>query len=354
MSQIYPLRFVILKTKTECVLFMKEDILDELNNVPYNGEDANKELTECLEILADFHQISKMERERLDYELEKIKQWGIAKVFLFGKELCNLKLGAILAVENYSYINYLLNAANVNACLYNLPFERLFNEYRLCLPNYNLYIKKGKKGEVLKKLYENYGKSTIVRASDNVCMYYFSSKPFEPKFIKERAIIANQNEEAYEENVSCLTFQELYRLGYYNVSLIEVEDISYSDKKCFEEDVIYEKTKELFAYKILDTPSFSEIEDINEILKDIEYKLIYQEQVIEILNKICGFDLSKADYFRRELAKAKRATTEELKNILTVKYGNAGENLYEYLIKITRYTVQKAYVIANLHVKVDY
>ena len=296
-----------------------------------------------------------MERERLDYELEKIKQWGIAKVFLFGKELCNLKLGAILAVENYSYINYLLNAANVNACLYNLPFERLFNEYRLCLPNYNLYIKKGKKGEVLKKLYENYGKSTIVRASDNVCMYYFSSKPFEPKFIKERVIIANQNEEAYEENVSCLTFQELYRLGYYNVSLIEVESIEFFTDANVTEQSILEKKKELFDDGYHNSvEEFDLIEEIKPYLSYTENKLVYQEQVIEILNKICGFDLSKADYFRRELAKAKRATTEELKNILTVKYGNAGENLYEYLIKITRYTVQKAYVIANLHVKVDY
>ena len=333
---------------------MDERILEEYNNVPYNGEDANKELEKELNFLADFHQISQKERERLNYELEKVKEWGVAKVFLFGKDLCYFSLGATIAVENCSYINYLFDAANVNACLYNLPFERLFNEYRRGLPTYHLYIEKGRKGELLKKLYEKYGKSTIVRASDNVCMYYISKKPFEAKFIKETIIVANKDEEAYEENISSLTYEELFRLNYYNFAIIEVEDYSYSGEERFDEDVIYEKAKELFSYKIPDTPSFSEIEAVNEILKDTEFKLIYQEQLIEILNKICGFDMSKADYLRREIAKAKRGTTKEAQQILTSKYGEKGQELFEYIIKVGRYTVQKAYVIANLHVLIEY
>ena len=333
---------------------MDERILEEFKNVPYNGEDANKELTEVLEFLADCRQISQKERERVNYELEKIKQWGIAKVFLFGKDLCHFSSGAILAVDNYSYINYLFDAAKVNACTYNLPFERLFNEYRLCLPSYHLYIRKGSKGEILKKLYEKYGKSTIVRASDNKCMYFISTKPFESKLIKEKVIIANQDEDAYEENVSLLTVEELFKLNYYNFAFIETEDISYSSKEKFEEDIIYEKAKELFAYKIPDAPSFTEIEDIKEILKGTEFKLVYQDQVMEILNKICGFDMAKADYLRREIAKAKRGTTQEVKEILTNKYGEKGQELFEYIFKVGRYTVQKAYVLANLHVLIEY
>jgi DNA polymerase III alpha subunit len=146
----------------------------------------------------------------------------------------------------------------------------------------------------------------------------------------------------------------LFRLNYYNFAIIEVEDICYSGEERFDEDVIYEKAKELFSYKIPDTPSFSEIEAVNEILKDTEFKLIYQEQLIEILNKICGFDLSKADYFRREIGKAKRDKVKEAQQILTNKYGEKGKELFEYIVKVGRYTVSKAYVLANLHNLIKY
>ena len=77
-------------------------------------------------------------------------------------------------------------------------------------------------------------------------------------------------------------------------------------------------------------------------------------RLIEILNKICGFDMSKADYLRREIAKAKRGTTKDVEQILTSKYGEKGQELFEYIIKVGRYTVSKAYVLANLHVLIEY
>ena len=110
----------------------------------------------------------------------------------------------------------------------------------------------------------------------------------------------------------------------------------------------------MFSYKIPDTPSFSEISDVNKILKDTEFKLVYQEQLMEILNKICGFDMSKADFLRREIAKAKRGGLKEVEQILTSKYGEKGQNFFEYLYKYGRYTVSKAYVLANLHVLIEY
>ena len=75
---------------------------------------------------------------------------------------------------------------------------------------------------------------------------------------------------------------------------------------------------------------------------------------MEICNKVFGISYSMADYYRREMGKAKRATTEELKNVLISKYGQDGEKLYEYLFKSARYTISKAYVIANLHVLMEF
>ena len=329
--------------------------MKQLKNVLYNGEDANRELTELCDCYAKLKEIPEEERKRLNYELDLIKKWGIAKVFLFGYDLSLSEgFGTTLVIEGNSYVNYLLGISNINPVKYNLPFERLFNEYRICLLSYCFYVEKSRKGKMLKRLYEKYGKSTIVRASDNKCMYFISNNPFESKFIKESIIVANQNEEAYEETISCLTCEELNKLNYYNFSILEAEDISSSGEDEFTEDIIYEKAKELFSYKIPDTPSFTEISDVNEILKDTEFKLIYQEQLMEIFNKICGFDMAKADYLRREIAKAKRGTTQEVKEILSNKYGEKGQTLFDYLIKVGRYTVSKAYVLANLHVLIEY
>ena len=354
MSQIYPLRFVILKTKTEWILFMDENILEQLENVPPNAEDAFENLTKLCNSFAEVNGISEEEHKRLNYELNLIKKWGIAKVFLFGLDLIkNDGFGVTYGIEGYSYVNYLLGVSTVNPVKYNLPFERFFNEHRKHLPVYNIIVKKGRKGYLLKHLYEKFGKSRFIKSKEDNEIYFASSKPINPRLISETKIVAKENEEAYQENVSALSYVELLRLGYYSFSIIEVKDIKYSEELFYEGD-IYEKYKNEFSYENCRVETFTGIDEIEKILKSTEYKLIYQEQVIEILNKICGFDLSKADYFRRELAKAKRSTTEELKNILTVQYGNAGENLYEYLIKNTRYTVQKAYVIANLHVLIEY
>ena len=95
---------------------MDERILEQVSNVPYYSEDANLELETKLKDLADANNISSKERKRLNYELEKIKEWGIAKVFLFGNELCSFGEGITISVENNSYVNYLLKNSLVNSC----------------------------------------------------------------------------------------------------------------------------------------------------------------------------------------------------------------------------------------------
>ncbi len=335
---------------------MDEKVLEQLENVPSNAEDAFKGLTELCNFYAKLNNISEEEQKRLNYELDLIKKWGIAKIFLFAYELHKSEnVPSSILIEGNSYINYLLKISAINPVVYDLPFERFFNEYRRVLPEYSLYVEKGRKGLILKNIYEKFGKSSVLRSKDNVSTYFISSRPINEDLIKERVIVAKENEDAYEENVSILTRRELYDLGYYYFSVLEFNHAEYSSKEKFSEEEIYQKTKNMFPSEhLLKVSAFMEIENVKDILVNTKYKLVYQEQVIEILNKICGVDLSKSDYFRRELVKAKRPTTEEIKTILINKYGNAGENLYEYLIKYARYTVLKAHVIANLHNLIEY
>ena len=267
---------------------MDEKVLEQLENVPTSSEDAYNELisiienTYCkLEDIKNMKDVfSDEEIERLNYELKKIKEWGVARVFVFGVYLC--RLGATtLGIENYSYINYLLGVATLNPVSHGLPFERFFNEYRKFLPVFYMFVEKGGKGKTLKRLYEKYGKSLFIKPKDSDDVYYTSGKPLDNELIKESVIVAKENEEAYEENISILTSRELSKLGFYSFSITEVESIEYLETEVTEQTIL-EKKKELFedCYRF-DIEEFNLIEELKPYISYTENKLIYQEQLLE-------------------------------------------------------------------------
>ncbi|MBR2871641.1 MAG: hypothetical protein IKB98_09765 [Clostridia bacterium] len=334
---------------------MDEKVLEQLENVPSNAEDAFEDLTELCDSFAKLNGISEEEKKRLDYELDLIKKWGIAKVFLFGFHLIlNDGFGVTYGVEGNSYVNYLLGVSTVNPVKYNLPFERLFNEHRKFLPTYNICVEKGRTGFLLKSLYKKFGKSKIIKSKEDNDNYFVSNRPINPEFISETRIVAKENEEAYEENISILSYRELTKLGYYNFSINEVKDIKYSFEEKFSEEEIYEKAKKDFSYLVNGATPFTDIDEVKKILVNTEYKLIYQEQLMEILYKLCDFDMAKSDFIRREIARAKKENLHQMQKILLEKYGENGQKLLDYLYKTGRYTVSKAYVIANLHNLIEY
>ena len=343
---------------------MDERILEQLENVPYNGEDAFEDLKRKIEY--KLFMLSIEDIKRITNELEKIKELGLAKLFLFGFYLepyggvdsvskkvvviPNAKLG----VENYSYINYLFRITRVNPVEYNLPFERFFSEYRKFLPTFNVYVEKGGKGDTLKYLYYKFGKSLFIKPKDSDDVYFTSGKPFDSEIIKETVIIAKENQEAYEENISILTSRELSKLGYYSFSITEVEKIEYLRDVEITEQTILQKKKELFddCYRS-GIEEFNLIEEIKPYLSYTENKLIYQEQFMEICNKVFGISYSMADYYRRELAKKNKENTKPLKEIIMQKFPENGEKVFEYLYKVLPYSVSKAYVIACMQYKIE-
>ena len=353
---------------------MDERILDELENVPYNGEDAFNELVNILE--NNYGKIEKpedmkglfsyKEKERITYELEKIKEWGLAKVFLFGLSLSPcleidkatrrlvVSPKAKLGIENYSFINEMLHLTNINPVLYNLPFERFFSEHRKFLPIFNMYVEKGGKGKILKSLYEKYGKSLFIKPKDSDDVYFTSGKPFDSELIKETVIIAKENQEAYEETISILTMSELTKLGYYSFSITEVEKIEFLRDVEITEQTILQKKKELFDDCYCnDIEEFTLIEELKPFLSYTENKLIYKEQFMEICHKVFGISYSMADYYRREFAKKEKENLKSLKETIMQKFPEKGEKLFDYFYKVVPYSVSKAYVIACLQYKIE-
>ena len=343
---------------------MDERIIEQLENVPYNG-DYNKSALQSIKYLIDMYDdlygfcYSQEEWDRINYELDRIKELGIEKVILFGFDLGNIAEAAgvnatFLGAERCSFVLNELLYLTYDSLQYNLPFERFFSKHRKFLPTFNIYVEKGDKGKILKGLYEKYGKSLFIKPKDSDDVYFTSGKPFDSELIKETVIIAKENQEAYEENISILTSRELSKLGYYSFSITEVESIEFLRDAIITEQTILEKKKELFddCYR-RDIEEFNLIEEIKPYLSYTENKLIYQEQFYEICNKVFGISYSMADYYRRELAKKKKENLKPLKEIIMQKFPKNGEKLFEYLYKVVPYSVSKAYVIACMQYKIE-
>ena len=67
------------------------------------------------------------------------------------------------------------------------------------------------------------------------------------------------------------------------------------------------------------------------------------------MKKILPYGMIKADFKRREIARAKRNCLVEVEKMLKDKYGESGSNFFEYVMKNGRYTIAKGYVLGTLH-----
>lgn len=342
---------------------MDERILEQLENVPYQQDEDETALETIKHLLEDKDMLygwnySKEEWERINYELGRIKELGLEKLIVFGLTLKNIAdecgRNALLGTEGCSFVLSELISATFSEAKFNLPFERFFNEYRKALPVYYMYVEKGGKSKTLKRLYEKYGKSLFIKPKDSDDVYFTSGKPFNRELIKETVIVAKENEEAYEENISILTSRELSKLGYYSFSITEVEEIEYFTDANVTEQSILEKKKELFddCYRN-SVEEFDLLEEIKPYLSYTENKLIYQEQFMEICNKVLGVSYSVADYYRREIAKKKKENLKSLKETIMQKFPENGEKLFDYFYSVVPYSVSKAYLIACLSYKIE-
>ena len=333
---------------------MNERILEQLENVPCLFDNAQIELERRAKEYAEKNNLSEQEKQRIRYELDKVKDWGIAKVFLFGFLLKEHSEGITISVENNCYLNYMVGLSPINPITYDLPLERFYNDKRPGLPIFNIYVKKGQKAKLLKRLYERFGVSCFCTGHDNSNVYYMSSKPIKDYIIKQRVIVSKIGEETYRENISILSQYELEKLGYYSFGIIEVKDFRIVEKKKFSAKEIYNKLKEDFYYKMMTFTSIKDFDEIKDILKESQNKLVYQKQVIDILSRVYNCSLEEADYYRREFAKGFRYKLKDIRDFLIEKYPDKGEKFFYYLYNNVRHTVSKAFLISKLQTEIDW
>lgn len=135
------------------------------------GKDADIYLKElCYEGLARRGLANKEEaKERLEYELNAIKQAGFASYFLIVQDLVNwakqnrIVVGPGRGSVGGSLVAYVLNITNVNPIEYGLLFERFINPERVSPPDIDLDFTDRRRDEVIEYVAQKYGRDRVAQ-----------------------------------------------------------------------------------------------------------------------------------------------------------------------------------------------
>jgi len=136
------------------------------------GKTAEGYLLElCLEGMRDKPQYtdSKDAQERLDYELEVIKQSGFASYFLIVHDFVNwakqnrIVVGPGRGSAAGSIVAYLLKITNIDPLEYNLLFERFLNPERISMPDIDIDFADTRRDEVIQYVADKYGRDHVAQ-----------------------------------------------------------------------------------------------------------------------------------------------------------------------------------------------
>ena len=128
---------------------------DYLKHLTYQGaEKRYKDLTDEL-------------KERIDFELETIKNMGFPGYFLIVQDFINAAKSMGVAVgpgrgsAAGSAVAYCLGITDIDPIKYNLLFERFLNPDRISMPDIDIDFDDDGRGEVLRWVTEKYGKEKV-------------------------------------------------------------------------------------------------------------------------------------------------------------------------------------------------
>ena len=275
----------------------------------------------------------------------------------------NIMIGTGRGSEVGSLVCYILGITNVDPIKYNFFFERFLNSERFYLPDIELDIEAENSDTLIELIFKKYGNEHIAIAFHPS---YSSRKEDEGAFktilfvsenpIKDSVPVDKIAPDTYLTiepykviaKSSCLRLiiNHPKVLNRIKKSGININEIPLNDEKVFslfetaqvqgifqlngfdepEKDLLQrlkpQSIEELSAFYALErpapidgglfnlyinakySPNNTKYDDLTDnILKETYGEIIYQEQIMQILNIIGGFELSKSDIIRRNMAK---------------------------------------------------
>lgn len=329
---------------------MENKLQTALTNFP-KRENRELSLRKLAEERAKELSLTVEQKSRLERELSVIEKTDTEGVFLeFADTVYALKeYGAFCGgLANSSYLCYLLGVTKVNPLRYGLYFERFFNEKRIRLPYFTLFVGNGQKERAMEYFSERYGFERIagVRDSDDVVL---SSKPI-GFFADTETILKADNERVWKECVLSLSSEEVAKLGLYVFTLREGE--AEEGKNFSEADI------DLWTRLFYKRHGFSEetcggldLAKAGEVFKALRGSLLFQEQFYFLCENLLRVDCTLADEWRLSICKRKRREVEKIKGYFIAKLGEKGADILQYIYNRLPYTVCKAYVVGEMMIK---
>lgn len=142
---------------------------------PIPPESDAKDLNEYLKELSyegmrkRFNQITPEIQERLNYELEVIKNMNFPGYFLIVQDFINtakskgILVGPGRGSAAGSLVCYCLGITNVNPLDYNLIFERFLNPGRISMPDIDIDFQDDRRDEVIQYAKDKYGETSVAQ-----------------------------------------------------------------------------------------------------------------------------------------------------------------------------------------------
>ncbi len=127
---------------------LRKKVLDEIKNKGYSYEGASK--------------------ERVDFELDVIKQKGFSSYFLVEADIVKAarNMGIYTNTRGSaagSFVSYIIGITTVDPIKYKLPFERFLNPLRPGIPDIDLDIADDKRDELIGYIRDTYGKNAVAQ-----------------------------------------------------------------------------------------------------------------------------------------------------------------------------------------------
>lgn len=340
--------------------------------------------------------------ERVNKELEIIEEKDLSSYFLLVEEIITMakELGIMIGPGRgsavSSYICYLLNIIKINPLKYDLIFERFLNSKRVSLPDIDIDIEHNKRDRLIEKIQEKYEAYEIVNysrfseKSAEIALSRICNKIDARKFSKSLSgiicaktkhpagiVISNNIKKisTSENKIINLDLNEIELLKGIKIDLLplrtlsilnilskvtkaELKDIPLNDKKSF--DIInFLDTKDIFqlesesAKSIIKKVKPNNIEQLadvlalnrpaaleNSVINNYPQAVIYQEQIIKLLQKR-GFSLEDADLIIRSIKK---------KDVNILNKINLNSKEREFIEKFSSYSFPKSHAIAYAHI----
>ena len=326
----------------------------------------------CLEGLKSRYgdNIHKNIMERYEKEKSVIFKLGLADIFLHYKDVINwaknnnAKLGIYRGSAIGSLICYILELTNIDPIKYNLIFERFINSKRLFnCPVIEFDVETGKKDELIEYIIDKYGCENTALGNElsfplvNLnnkkeylplkTLIYVTKNPIKSSIplgkLDRETYISMENIDIFEKS-KCLKFaihpsdvlEEFKEIDIddilirknidFNLILNNFSEPGIKILKQLKPKNIEELTAIIsldrqgpiesgMVEKYIKARNLNKIEyyndSVEQILKDTYGEIIYQEQIIQILNALGDFDLEEAEIIRRSMAQRKVLTEQE-------------------------------------------